>query len=110
MYTQEVDGTLRGFAERLHSASPRRKGAAAFMNDFRLDQKAAAFQQEAKGFVGRRLLRGNPEDPPTARTQESLPPIKRYLEGSECAPSPIDQRYVVLAGWIAAVCRGCRAS
>jgi hypothetical protein len=104
---QQDDGALRGFADRIHFASPRRNGAAAFMDGSRLNDKAPPFQREAKGFVGRGLLRVNPDHHHAGGPQEAHQPIKRDLEGFERAPPPIDQRYVVLAGRMAAVCRGC---
>jgi hypothetical protein len=106
----EDDGALRGFAQRIDFASPRGKGAAAFMHGSCLDDKAAPFQGEAKGFVGRGLLGINPDDQQAGGTQEPHQPIKRYLEGFERAPSPIDQRDIVLTGRMATVCRGCRAN
>ena len=101
---------LGGFTDWILFASPRRNGAAAFMDGSRLNDKAAPFQCEAEGFVGRGLLGVNPDHQHTGRTQELHQPIKRDLEGFERAPPPIDQRYVVLARRMAAVCRGCRAS
>jgi hypothetical protein len=79
------------------------------MDGSRLNDKAAPLQREAKGFVGCGLLGVNPDDQHTGGTQELHQPVKRYLEGFERAPPPIDQRYVVLASRMAAVCRGCRA-
>jgi hypothetical protein len=75
-----------------------------------LNDKSAPFQRKAECFVGRGLLGINPDDQHTGGTQDLHQPIKRDLEGFERAPPPIDQRYVVLAGRMAAVCRGCRAS
>src|ERR1700694_4878637 len=79
------------------------------MDVSRLNDKAAPLQREAKGFVGCGLLGVNPDDQHTGGTQELDQPVKRYLEGFERAPPPIDQRYVVLASRTAAVCSGCRA-
>ncbi len=101
---------LGGFTDWILFASPRRNGAAAFMDGSRLNDKAPPFQREAKGFVGRGLLGVNPDDQHTCRAQEPHQPIKRDLEGFESAPPPIDQRHVVLAGRMAAVCRGCSAN
>src|SRR6267142_162653 len=95
----------RGFADRIHCAAPRRNGAAAFMDGSRLDDKAAPSQRLAKGLVGRGLLRINPDNQHAVGTQEAHQPIKRWLNGIEGAPPPIDERYVVLAGRMAAVCR-----
>ncbi len=75
-----------------------------------LDDKSAPFQGEAKGFVGRGLLGGNPDHQHTGRTQEVQQPIKRDFGGFERAPPPIDQRDVILAGRKAAVRRGCASA
>jgi hypothetical protein len=101
---------LRGFADRAHFASSCQNGAAAFMDRSVRNDKSAPFQRKAKGFVSRDLLRINPDDQRTSGTQELRQPIKRDLQGSEWAPPPVNQRYLVLAAWMAAVCRGCRAS
>jgi hypothetical protein len=61
---------LRGLADRIHLASPRQNGTAAFMDRSGLDDKSAPFQGEAKGFAGRGLLGGNPDHLRTGRTQE----------------------------------------
>ena len=108
VYRQEHDGRLRGFAERIHFPAPRRNGAAAVMDGSPLNDEAAPFQRVPKGFVGCGLLGVNPDDQHTGGTQEVHQPVKRNLEGFERAPPPIDQRYVVLAGRMAAVRRGCR--
>jgi hypothetical protein len=110
VWPQEDDGRLCGFADRLHFASPRQNGAAAFMDRSVRNKKSTPFQRKAKGFVSRGFLRINPDDQRTSGTQELHQPIKRDLQGFECAPPPVNQRYVVLAGRVAAVCRGCRAS
>src|SRR3984893_8403660 len=89
MYQQD-DGALRGFADRIHFASPRPNGAAAFMDGCRLNDKAPPFQREAKGFVGRGLLRVNPDYHHAGGPQEAHQPIKRDLKGFERAPPPID--------------------
>jgi len=109
MYRQEDGGRLRGFADRGHFAPPRRNGAAAVMNCARLNDKAAPFQRKAKGFSGRGFLGVNPYDQDTGGAQELEQPVKRDLKRLEGASSPIDQRYVVLARRMAAICRGCRA-
>src|SRR5664279_6102022 len=75
-----------------------------------LNDEAAPFQRVPKGFVGCGLLGVNPDDQHTGRTQESHQPVECDLEGLESAPPPIDQRYVVLAGRMAAVRRCCRAN
>jgi hypothetical protein len=103
------DGRLCGFADRIHFASPRQNGAAAFMDRSVLNDKSA-LQRKAKGFVSRGLLRINPDDQYTGGTQELHQPIKRNLQSSERAPPPVNQRHAVLAGRMAAVCRGGRAS
>jgi hypothetical protein len=59
---QQRDAVLRGFANRIHFTSPRRNGAAAFMDGSSLNEKAAPFQREAKVLVGRGLLGVNPDD------------------------------------------------
>src|SRR5271156_5124042 len=100
---------LRGPADRAHFASPCQNGAVAFMDRSVRNDKSAPFQRKAKGFVSRGLLRINPDDQRTSGTQELHQPIKRDLQGFECAPPPVNQRYVVLAGRMAAVCRSCRA-
>src|ERR1700737_3063349 len=105
-----VGQPLRGFAEGIDFASPRRNGAAAFMDRSGLNDKSAPFQGKAKGFVGRGLLGVNPNHHPPGGNQELPQPIKRDLESFERAPPPIDQHCVVLAGRMAAVCRSCRAS
>src|SRR5258708_1389290 len=110
VWPQEDDGRLCGFADRIHFASPRQNGAAAFMDRSVLNDKAAPLQRKAKGFVSRGLLRINPDDQHTGGTQELHQPIKRDLQGFERAPPPVNQRYVVLAGRMAAVCRSCHAS
>jgi hypothetical protein len=46
-------GCYAAFADRIHLASPRRNGTAAFMDRSGLDDKSAPFQGEAKGFAGR---------------------------------------------------------
>src|SRR5882757_9582237 len=101
---------LRGFADRIHFSAPRRNGATAVMDGSPLNDEAAPFQREPKGFVRRGLLGVNPDDQHTGGTQEVHQPVKRDLEGFEGAPPPIDQRYVVLAGRMAAVRCGCGAS
>ena len=55
-----------------------------------LKDKAAPFQREAKGLVGRGLLGVKPDDQHTGGTQELHQPIKRDLKGFERAPPPID--------------------
>src|SRR5260370_26598336 len=110
VWPQEDDGRLCGFADRIHFASPRKKGAAAFMDRSVLNDKAAPIQRKAKGFVSRGLLRINPDDQHTGGAQELHQPIKRDLQSFERAPPPVNQRYAVLAGRMAAVCRGGRAS
>ena len=80
------------------------------MNGSGLNHKTAPFQRLAKGFVGRGLLGVDPDDQYTGGTQEVHQPVKRDLKGFERAPPPIDQRYVVLAGRMAAVRRCCRAN
>jgi hypothetical protein len=88
--------------------SARQNGAAAFMHRSALNDKSAPFQRKSEGFVGHGLLRINPNDQRTGRTQEIDQPIKRDLQGLEGAPPPINQRDVVLACRAAAVCRrGC---
>jgi hypothetical protein len=77
------------------------------MDGPRLDDKAAPFQREAKAFVGAGLLRVNPDDQYTGRTQELHQPIKRRLKGPERAASPINQGHIILAGRPPAVCRRC---
>jgi hypothetical protein len=74
------------------------------------NDKSAPFQRKAQGFVGRGLLRIDPDDQHTGGAQELHQPIKRDLQGFERAPPPVNQRYVVLAGRMAAVRRGCCAS
>src|SRR5258708_6913980 len=101
---------LRRLADRVHFASSRQNGAAAFMDRSFLDDESAPFQRKAKGFVSRGLLRTTPDDQRTGRIQELHQPIKRDLQGFERAPPPVNQCYVVLAGRMAAICRGCRAS
>jgi hypothetical protein len=101
---------LRGFAERIHIASPRRNGAAAFMDCSSLNGKAAFFQREVKVLGGRGLLRVNPNHQHAGGAQELRQPIKRRIEGFRRAPSPIDQHDVVLAGRTATICGGRRAS
>jgi len=88
-------------------ASPGQDRATAFMDRPVLNDKSAPFQRKAKGFVGRGLLGINPDDEHTRRTQELYQPIKRDLQGFERAPPPVNQRNVVLAGRLTAVCRGC---
>ena len=107
---QEDDGRLCGFADRIHFASPRQNGAAAFMDRSVLNDKSAPFQRKAKGFVSRGLLRINPDDQHTGGAQEFHQPVKRDLQSFERAPPPVNQRYAVLAGRMAAVCRGGRAT
>src|ERR1700676_3627654 len=75
-----------------------------------LNDKSAPFQRKAKGFVSRGLLRINPDDQHTGGAQELHQPIKRDLQSFDRTPPPVNQRYVVLPGRMAAVCRGCRAS
>src|SRR5258705_3039568 len=75
-----------------------------------LNDKSAPFQRKAKGFVSRGLLRINPDDEHTGGTQELHQPIKRDLQGFERSPPPVNQGYVVLAGPMAAVFRGCATS
>src|ERR1700730_3007067 len=75
-----------------------------------LNDKSAPFQREAKGFIGGSLLGINPYHQDASWAQEIHQPIKRGLEGSERAPPPIDQGYVVLACRMATVGRGGRAS
>src|SRR5580692_8332115 len=106
---QEDDGRLGGFADRIHFASSRQNGAAAFMDRSVLNDKSAPFQRKAKGFVSRGLLRINPDDKHTGRAQELHQPIKRDLQSFERAPPPVNQRYAVLGGLMAAVCRSGRA-
>jgi hypothetical protein len=69
-HRQEHDGRLRGFADRIHFSAPRRNGAAAVMDGSPLNDEAAPFQREPKGFVGRGLLGVNPDDQYTGGTQE----------------------------------------
>jgi hypothetical protein len=107
---QQEDGRLCGFADRIHFASPRQNGAAALMDRSVLNDKSARFRRKAKSFVSRGLLRINPDDQYTGGTQELHQPIKRNLQSSERAPPPVNQRYAVLAGRMAAVCSGGRAS
>jgi hypothetical protein len=109
MHRQEDDGWLRGFTDRIHFAAPRRNGAAAFVDGSRLKEAAAPFQRKAKGFSGRGLLGVNPYDQDTGGAQELDQPIERDLKRLEGASAPIDQRYVVLARRMAAICRGCGA-
>jgi hypothetical protein len=47
VHAQQDDGSLCGFADRIHFASPRQNGAAAFMDRSVLDDKSASFQQAA---------------------------------------------------------------
>jgi hypothetical protein len=110
VWPQEDDGRLCGFADGIHFASPRQNGAAAFMDRSVLNDKSAPFQRKAKGFVSRGLLRINPDDHHTGGAQELHQPIKRDLQSFERAPPPVNQCYAVLAGRMAAVCRGGRAS
>ena len=84
------DGTLRGFADRIHFAATRRNGAAAFMDRSRLDNKAAAFQRKTKGLVSCGLLGINPDDEYPGGTQEVRQPVERDLKGFERASPPID--------------------
>jgi hypothetical protein len=88
--------------------SARQNGAAAFMHCSALNDKSTPFQRMSKGFIGHGFLRIDPDDQRTGRTQEIYQPIKRDLQGFEGAPSPINQRDVILARRAAAVCRrGC---
>ena len=107
---QEDDGRLCGFADRIYFASPRQNGAAAFMDRSVFNDKSARLERTAKGFVGRGLLRINPDDQHPGRAQELHEPVKRDFQSFERAPPPVNQRYAVLAGRMAAVCRGGRAS
>jgi hypothetical protein len=100
---------LRGLPDKVHFASPRQNGAAAFMDRSVRNDKSAPFQRNAKGFVSRGLLRIDPDDQRTSGTQELDQPIKRDLKGFECASPPVNQRNVVLACRMAAICRGSRA-
>jgi hypothetical protein len=100
VHRQEDDCRLRGFADRIHFSAPCRNGAAAVMDGSPLNDEAAPFQREPKGFVGRGLLGVNPDHQHTGGAQEVHQPVKRDLEGFERAPPPIHQRYVVLPpGW-----------
>jgi hypothetical protein len=52
----------------------------------------------------------DPDNQHSGGTQEPDQPVKRDLKGLESAPPPIDQRNVVLAGRMAAIRSGRRAS
>src|SRR5664280_2677890 len=82
--------TARYAASRTGFVSPRRNGAAIFIDGSPLNDKAAPFQRDAKGLVGRGLLGVKPDDQHTGGTQELHQPIKRGLKGFERAPPPID--------------------
>ena len=110
VHRQKDDCRLRGFADRIQFASPCRNGAAAVVDCSPLNDEAASFQREPKGVVGRGLLGVNPDHQHGGGAQEVHQPVKRDLEGFECTPPPIHQRYCVLPGRMAAVRRGCRAS
>src|ERR1700726_3063797 len=106
---REIGAKLRGFAEGACFAPPRRKGASAIMHGSSLNDKAAPFQRVTKDLVGGSLLGINPDHEHAGGTHEPDQPVKAGLERLERAPSPIDQRDVVLAGRLPAVRRGRRA-
>ncbi len=68
-----------------------------------LDHKATPLQRGAKDFIGRGLLRVNPDHQQTGWTEKFHQPIERRLKGQECASPPIDQRHIILACRKAAV-------
>lgn len=96
-FGSEADRALRGLAKRCHIGAPTREGAAALMDGSRLDDKATPLKRGTKGVIGRGLLRINPDHQLTGWTEEFHQPIQRGLKGQECAPTPIDQRYIILA-------------